>query len=205
MVGEYRGGERLNADRIAAALGVSRQPVFDSFKRLSTEGFLVVRPNVSCTVATYEIDQIRDFFEIFAAVEGTAAAMAASRRTDQEVVDLRRLHAQIGGLTALDNAEERAQGYRALNREFHSMIHAMTRSTMVETTGSGMYDRADFFINGTPPRSPFADNLPARQADHARILAALENADPDAARQTIFDHIVGTVKLIELTVETAAA
>ncbi len=205
MKGEYRSGHRLNVDELTEQLSVSRQPIYDAFKRLSSEGFLVVRPNVGCTVAAYEMSEIRDYFQIFAAVEGTATALAAERRQDAELVDLRRLHAQIGGLKNLDSRIERGQAYRVLNRSFHSMIHQMCESPLVETMGAGMYDRADFFIYGSSSDSPLADQLDARQRDHAAILAAVEAADPAAAREAAFDHIFGTASLIEAAVAADAA
>lgn len=190
--GRYRPGERLNADGLAAELEVSRQPVFDAFKRLSTEGLVSVKPHVGCHVATYDIADVRDYFNMFAAVEGAAAALAAERRSDEALKTLRRLHAQIGGLVHLRTEDERAQSYRALNRQFHSMIHGMSGTPIVESFGAAMYDRADFFINSSSPVSPFADRIPRRHREHAAIVAAIERGDPEGARTAASSHILNT-------------
>jgi DNA-binding GntR family transcriptional regulator len=205
MGGHYSGGQRLNADGLSAEFGVSRQPVFDAFKRLSAESFVVVRPHVGCSVASYELSEISDYFHIFAAVEGESTALAAERRMVDDLPPLRRLHAQIGGLDDLADTDERAQGYRALNREFHSLIHRMCGTAIVETVGSGMYDRADFFINTAAAASPIADQISARHRDHGAIVAALEAGDPQAARVAASAHIVGTVALIEQTIVRSGA
>jgi DNA-binding GntR family transcriptional regulator len=199
--GRYRPGERLNADSLAGELGVSRQPVFDTFKLLSAEGLVTVRPHVGCHVAVYGIDEVRDYFHLFAAVEGAASAMAARRRTDDQIRSLRRLHAQIGGLAALDDPEERAHGYRALNREFHSLVHTMCGTPIVERFGSGMYDRADFFVNASANVSPFAHSVPERHDEHARIVAGIETADADLAQAAASEHILSTLTLIDRAVE----
>ena len=199
--GHYRPDERLNADGLAAELDVSRQPVFDAFKRLSTEGLVSVKPHVGCRVAAYDMAEVRDYFHMFAAVEGAAAALAAERRSDKALKALRRLHAQIGGLAELPNEDERAQSYRALNRQFHSMIHAMCGTPIVESFGGAMYDRADFFINSSSPVSPFADSIPGRHREHASILAAIEAGDAEAARTAASAHILETVALIQRTIE----
>jgi DNA-binding GntR family transcriptional regulator len=199
--GRYRGGQRLNADELAAELDVSRQPVFDAFKHLSTEGLVSVKAHVGCRVAAYDMLEVRDYFHLFASVEGTATALAAERRSSDALKALRRLHAQIGGLVDLSDGEERAQGYRALNRQFHSRIHAMCGTPIVESFGAAMYDRADFFINGSAAVSPFADSVGERHGDHARIVAALEAGDPEAARAAASEHIFGTVALIEQAIE----
>ncbi len=198
--GRFAAGEKLSAADIAAELGVSRQPVFDAFKRLSAGGFVVVKPHVGCRVVTFDMSDIRDYFHIFSAVEGTSAGLAAERRTDDHLKLLRRLHAQIGGLGTLQDPDERSQSYRTLNREFHSLVHRMCGSTIVETVGSGMYDRADFYINSSAAVSPFADHVSARHHDHSEIVAALEAADADAASAAAAAHIIGTVALIEVTI-----
>lgn len=199
--GRYRPGERLNADALAAELGVSRQPVFDAFKRLSTEGLVSVKPHVGCRVVTYDMAEVRDYFHLFAAVEGAAAALAAERRSDDALKSLRRLHVQIGGLTELPTEDERAQSYRALNRQFHSMIHAMCGTPIVESFGAAMYDRADFFINASSPVSPFADSIRGRHREHAAIVAAIETGDAEAARTAASKHIFATVALIHHTIK----
>ena len=78
-------------------------------------------------------------------------------------------------------------------------MYAMSGTAMVGRFGASMQDRADFFINSSTAISPFADNLHERQADHARVLAALEAGDPDAARSAAADNITGTIALIERT------
>ena len=198
--GSYQRGARLHADQLTAELGVSRQPVFDAFKRLSTEGLVTVRPHVGCSVATFEMSEVRDWFKLFAAVEGAATALAAERRAPGDLRALRLLHAQIGGLSTLDDNEQ-AYAYRTLNRQFHSSIHAMCVTPVVERFGSAMYDQADFFINGSASLSPFAGTVESRHQEHGRILEALEAGDAEAARSAASDHIAGTVALIERALE----
>ena len=197
LEGVYGTGQRLGPDDLAAELGVSRQPVFDALKRLSAEGFIDITPQVGSRVVSYDAAEVRDFFELFSAVEGAATAMAAQRRSDDDLGALRRISAEIGALVRLDSASERAHGYRVLNRDFHSTIHRCCGTPIVEAIGSGMYDRADFFINGAAAVSPLADTIAERHADHQRILAALADGDPDAARAAAADHILGTIPLIE--------
>ena len=197
LSGDYQRGQRLNADELATELESSRQPVFDAFKRLATEGFVIVRPHVECRVATFDHADVRDYFQLFAAVEGTAAALAAQRRTADELRALRRLHAEIGGLASLQDASERAQAYRVTNREFHSLIHAMCGTPIVETFGAGMYDRADFYINGSALGSPFSYSVPERQDGHEKVVSAIARRDTEAARTAASAHILGTVLLIE--------
>ena len=196
MEGVYKSGDRLSVGALGRELGVSKQPVMESLRRLSAEGFVTITPQVGCSAAEYGEAEIRDFFRLFASSEGEATAMATERRARGDLERLRAVSAQIGALRRDPSPEARARGYRTLNREFHSLIHEMSRTSIVQSLGSGFFDRADFLINGAAPVSPFADSVEARHADHERIIAALELGDVVAARRAAEEHILGTVALI---------
>lgn len=200
MEGVYKSGDRLSVGAIGQELRVSKQPVMESLRRLSTEGFVTITPQVGCSVTRYGWAELEDFFRLFAAGEGAATAMATERRTEEELERLRAVSARIGELRGDPSPDARARGYRVLNREFHSLIHGMSRTAIVEALGSSFFDRSDFFINGVALVSPFADALDARHADHEAIVAALEPGDAEAARRAAEAHILGTVALIEAAV-----
>jgi DNA-binding GntR family transcriptional regulator len=205
LEGGYRGGERLVVAELAIESGVSRQPVYDALRRLSAEGFVEIVPRVGCRVHRHDLAEVRDFFELFAAVEGASAAMAARRCDEDDLRLLRRLNAQIGGLLGLEDGGERAHGYRLLNREFHSTVHRVGGTAIVDDVASGLYDRSDFLINGATPVSPLADSVAARHRDHQAIIARLEQGDEEGARAEATAHIRGTVPLIEATIAATAA
>jgi DNA-binding GntR family transcriptional regulator len=197
LAGHYPWGEKIVVEELAAEHGISRQPVYDALRRLSAEGFIEILPQVGCRVTLHELAEIRDFFRLFAAVEGASAELAATRISPDELAMLRRLNAQIGGLVSLADPDERVETYFLLNRELHSTIHSACGTPIVDTIGSGFYDRADFFINGASSVSPMAERISARHADHGLIIAALEAGDPVAARETSQEHIRAIIPMIE--------
>jgi len=69
----------------------------DAFKRLASEGFIEIIPQVGCRVVTPTRDEISDFFLILAGVEGTAAHTAAQRRTEDELGVMRAIVADVSG------------------------------------------------------------------------------------------------------------
>jgi len=142
---------------------------------------------------------------IMGAVEGAAAAMAAVRRTDAQLADLAEVSQRIGALVDVSDPRRRADRYLVLNRRFHSLIHQMSGTAIVEQIGRGFYDRADFFINGTANRSPMEGVVAERHADHERIRAAVERGDADAAAVEARSHILGTVALIEAALSLESA
>jgi DNA-binding GntR family transcriptional regulator len=197
LEGHYRSRERLAPDEIAAELGVSRQPVFDALRKLATEGLVDITPQVGCRVASYELSEIRDFFALLAGLGGTAAAIAASRRTDSDVADLKAINARIAELAQLPDSADRAREYRLENREFHTRVHRICGTQIVELLCSTLYDRSDFMINVANRSSPFGHELDALHAGHERLISAIEAGDADAARRLTEEHLRAHVELIE--------
>jgi DNA-binding GntR family transcriptional regulator len=196
LEGAYRAGERLQVEALGEALGVSKQPVMESLRRLSAEGLVVITPQVGCSVVEYDHDEVADYFQMMAAIEGAMTAMAAVRRTAPELEQLRLVSGRIAELLDEPSIESRAHGYRVMNRNFHGLIHASCGTQIVQQVGRSMMDRADFFINSSTPVSPLGAALADRQADHEAIVAAIAVRNAEAARQAASHHIAGTVELI---------
>jgi DNA-binding GntR family transcriptional regulator len=194
--GRWSAGERLSLDTFKSQLGVSKQPVMEALRRLDADGLVEIIPQVGCRVASYEQQEVVDFFTLFAAFEGAIAGVAANRRTDGDLASLEALHARIGDLCGERDVTVRSHGYRVLNREFHGAIHRMARSNLVEEMSLRMWDLSDFLINTAGVAQPLSSALDARHADHHAIYRALVAGDSATARSEMERHIVGTVQVI---------
>jgi DNA-binding GntR family transcriptional regulator len=196
LEGRHSAGERLRTEQLRQEFGVSKQPVMEALRRLSSDGLVEIVPQVGCVVTTYTPSDIEDFFALFGAFEGAIAAAAAERRVPSQLDDLERVSARIGALRAEPDAARRAHGYRVLNREFHAVIHDMAHSRIMAEMSRRMWDMSDFLINTTGIPQPLASALPARHDDHERIREALRAQDAEEARRQMHEHIVETIAVI---------
>jgi len=187
LEGDLAPGDRLSVVDIAAELACSRVPVMEALKRLDAEGFVEIIPQVGCRVARPAPDEVRDFFELFASVEGCVTRLAALRRTEADLVEFKALCADID--RALRDAGAPADcdpTYRRLNLEFHTALHRYARAPLACAVAAGMWDRSDFFI-----RLAFGSlyfNKRVRQA-HARIRRAVIDGDGAAAEDAVAEHL----------------
>src|SRR4026207_2013113 len=62
-------GSKLNVEQICRDLGVSRTPVWDTMRRLESEGLGNTVPSHGAFVLNYGADQIRDLFMVRGALE----------------------------------------------------------------------------------------------------------------------------------------
>ncbi|MCF7550831.1 GntR family transcriptional regulator [Pseudonocardia sp. WMMC193] len=196
LEGAVPAGTRLRVDELKAAFGVSKQPVMEALRRLSTEGLVEIIPQVGCQVCSYPQREVEDFFQLFAGMEGTITEIAAARRTDAQLARLAEVEGRIDALREAADSTRRSQGYRAHNRTFHAVIHEMAGSPILAATSQRMWDLSDFLINTNGAITPLSTALDQRHADHERIIDALRERDGPAAREATQAHIVGTLEII---------
>ena len=70
-------GSKLNVEQICRDLGVSRTPVWDTMRRLESEGLVNTVPRHGVFVLNYGADQTRDLFMVRGALEALAVHQAA--------------------------------------------------------------------------------------------------------------------------------
>ncbi|MDI9930738.1 GntR family transcriptional regulator [Rhodococcus sp. IEGM 1354] len=196
LEGKYAAGEKIVVESIRHEFGVSKQPVMDALRRLSSDKLVDIVPQVGVQVVSYTRQEVEDFFTLFGGFEGTIAGVAALRRTDAQLRDLDAVSANVDGLISSDDAAVRAHGYRVQNREFHAVIHRMAHSRIMAETSQRMWDLSDFLINTTGVDNPLSSALDDRQHDHRSIAEAIRAGNERWAREAMEHHIVGTVEVI---------
>jgi DNA-binding GntR family transcriptional regulator len=113
-------GAKLRVEDVVASLHTSRQPVMDAFKRLASEGYLAITPQVGCRVVVPDAAEIADFFLVLGAVQGLAADIAAERRSADELAKLDAIAAEIDALLTQSTLPRDVQEYCRLDQSFGS-------------------------------------------------------------------------------------
>lgn len=178
--GEIEPGFRLIADDLAEEFEVSRGMVREALLVLATEGFVEIEPRRGTRVAIFSGKQADDLFEIRKSLEGLVAALAAQRRTEDQLADLRiavahGLHtAQSGNLNELP----------LLNTRFHNLLAtAAGNEFLVETL-----NRLSKIIEWVYARRIIQRSAQSWE-EHLRIVDAIADRDPERAMQAAHEHI----------------
>jgi DNA-binding GntR family transcriptional regulator len=169
----------------------------DALKRIAGDGLIEIIPQVGCRVVSPTLDEVLDYFRLFASAEGICAELAAHRAQTAELRTLERASAQIGALAA-DDPDRLAisHDYRVLNRQFHAQIHAMAASPTLASIAAGMWDRSDFYIATAKSTVLFAERLSEAHAEHEAVRKAIADRDPERARVLMEQHVVGFARAI---------
>jgi DNA-binding GntR family transcriptional regulator len=196
LEGGYEAGERISLEALKAEFRVSKQPIMDAMRRLSTDGLVEIIPQVGCRVPHYGPGEIDDFYTMFGGMEGAIAGIAAERWTGHQLTELISLNSRITALADNGDAAARSHGYRVMNREFHAQIHRMAHSRVIAEMSQRMWDLSDMLINTAGAPQPMASAVPQRAHDHDDICQALTERDQAAARIAMENHILSTVGII---------
>jgi DNA-binding GntR family transcriptional regulator len=180
--GELAPGTKLNERELSERLGVSRTPLREAFRMLAAEGLLVQLPNRGVQVALLSADDVRDAFEVMAALEGLAGELAVARVTDAEVEGFRALQAEMEAAHAAHDLP----AYYRVNREVHDRLNAIAANPVL----AGTY-RA---LNARLHALRFRSNLNQAKwdravAEHRSMIAALAARDGAALRDLLVRHL----------------
>ena len=175
-------GSRLNERALSEQLGVSRTPLREAFRLLAAEGLLDQLPNRGVQVPVLSREDVRQAFEVMAALEGLAGERAAARATAADLADLEALQRE------LEAAHGRGDlpGYYRVNRAIHDRLQGLA--------GNGLLARTCDSINARLHALRFRSNLNGAKwaravSEHRQMLDALAARDGAALRDLLVCHL----------------
>ncbi len=181
--GRLAPGAKLRVEDVVASLQTSRQPVMDAFKRLASEGYLEITPQVGCRVIVPNPAEIADFFLILGAVQGLAAEIAAERHTPDEIATLAAITDQIEALADKAMSIEIARTYHAFEYAFQERLRAMAHSHAVTPVAMRLLDRREFYTTCVADgETTYALQIRDAQPAHRAIVDAIAARDAGRAR-----------------------
>lgn len=213
LSGELPSGTRLRQEALAEEFGVSRTPVREALRKLQAGGLVELQPHRGAVVRGLSSREIRDAYEVRAALEALAAQLAAERISRGQLQRLN--HAQGEFRAALERTVARRQGGREVgdreirlwgsaNDEFHQTIH--------EASGNEVLVGALADLHRNFPRdlsrlvvSESTAMLEANVREHEAILVALARHDSKAAHELMQRHVARAGNLVTLRVEQQTA
>jgi DNA-binding GntR family transcriptional regulator len=179
ITGELAAGEQLRQRDLAARFQVSQTPVREAMRRLESEGLVIGDTHRGFTVVEPDEGPVEENFQIRAALESLGASLAARKIDAAGITRLQALNDQMHALAEDDPR------YADLNREFHFSLYEYARSPLLLSLMRLLWAS----LHGGP-KVARSHAESARQ--HDLILAALRAADPAAAADRTYQHIMGT-------------
>src|ERR687884_2028276 len=115
ILGELPAGTPLRLDELARSLGMSISPIREAVRQLEALGLAKHVPHQGARVLDFDIEELRDLFQVRLALESLAVRRAAERFTDAEAAAAR---AQLDRFDAASDSDDVREAMRA-HTDFH--------------------------------------------------------------------------------------
>ena len=168
-------GEVLPLEATARALGISVTPVREAFQILARDGLLEVAQNRGAVVLGMTAKNIREHYEIRAALESEACRLVCERGAD--VAEIERC---VNNLVSSGT-----ENYSDLNQSFHYNIWLSSGNSRLVKMLSELWNGLSMGVRTT--RDEYAKKS---QAEHENIFSMLKARDSDAAAKLMRNHIL---------------
>jgi DNA-binding GntR family transcriptional regulator len=181
LEGRLPPGHRLKEGELASELGISRTPIREALFVLQAEGLVEATPNRGAAVRSYELDELREMYDLRAVLEGHAARRAATRLEPADVDELR---ASCDRFAAVSEQGDVA-GIVAENLFFHRTIHEAADSPRLvdmvrQTIALPLVYRT--FVWYSPEQTRLS------LSHHRQLVAAFEQRDAARADDVMREH-----------------
>jgi DNA-binding GntR family transcriptional regulator len=110
---ELEPGSWIDELKLAQAYGISRTPLREALKVLAAEGLVTMKVRRGAYVTEVSDKDLADVYHLLALLESDGAGVVAERASDEQLAELRALHAE------LEAAVTQRERFFAINERFH--------------------------------------------------------------------------------------
>jgi DNA-binding GntR family transcriptional regulator len=181
LSGNLRRGTHLVEAKLAARLGLSRGPVRDALKILIADGLVREEPRRGAFVISLSRNDVREIYDVRAAIEGRAAFLVAR---DRQPATLDPLSEAVNDLATAAAAHD----MRAMRREdlaFHALICELSGNKRLLE----IFNRYVPLVQALLSYDQLVYQSPEASAhEHQSIFDAIYGGDGVAAMREVVEH-----------------
>jgi len=182
-------GQKISEGRLCEEMGVSRTPVREALRILSTESLVELVPRKGAFVCKPRMEEVEDMFQVMSVLEGVGSRLATLRMTDEDFRELEALHRQLE--LHYRNGDHRA--YLEANHVFHQKIEELAGNHILNEVVEGLrkkillHRQKQLFYPGR-----FSDSM----NEHRELLEAFRRRDAPEAEELMKRHLLNQCKAL---------
>lgn len=195
LSGRLSRGERLVEARIAAELHVSRGPVREAFNLLRAEGLLEEEPRRGTYVVSLSPDDVRELYDLRAAVEARAAKLVARSHSERGLEELRSRIDALASAAATGDV----QAVSRADLEFHEAVARLSGNARLLAVFQRSAPLLKTLIALDEHLYASLDDI---ADEHRPLLEAIEQGDSEAASRRFEAHVERAGALVAEYIDT---
>lgn len=197
--GEFAPGKVLHTQVLGSEIGISRTPVRDALRQLEAEGLVTIHPRMGASVMILDQKEFEDLCWLRLALESIAAELAATARTETDLVDMRSAMVAMRKMTsALEDSSKEEELLPLLAKEdvhFHVAVINAANNLLLKSRILRLH-LINRVISGGSTAAVILRTPQERQderisvlAGHEAIFAAIEAQDGPRAKAAMKTHL----------------
>ena len=191
LQGVLNAGDKITERNLAERLGMSRAPIREAIRELLNVGLLERISARQIVVRHLLVTELEEIFSIREMLEAKAAAIAAERIQDSELLRLGNLHAEMKMIASNEDVTD----YFDLNIQFHQIIHRAAESPRLTNLIDQIMQESLLFRSRSLANH---ENIEQSVEEHGQLIKALEQHDPELALILMARHIKHGFKRLQL-------
>jgi DNA-binding GntR family transcriptional regulator len=189
LAGRLSPGRRISQLSIAEHYGVSRLPVREALRALSSEGLVVMESARGARVAPLDAGDLRDVYLLRERLEPMVVALAIERVTERDIAEAEQL------VTSMDDPETAGSEWLRLDRQFHTMWNDLVNMPRLIRMVEQLWDVAQRYraLSLAFPGSASSSNV-----EHWLLLESIKRKSAQDASALLEVHIRHTRQTLEM-------
>ncbi len=181
--GRLAKGQKIDERSLAASMGVSRTPIREALRILSSRGLIDLVPYKGAFVAQFGRRELRDMFEIMSVLEGMCARLAAQNMTDEDFPEIEGLHGQLEAAYL----ERDHKTYLETNSLYHLLVQRLSRNTEIDAVANILRDKIGLYRQKQLYKP---ERFEASIREHREVLEAFRNRNARLAEESMKNHLM---------------
>ena len=176
-------GQKIDEKYLCESMGVSRTPVRESLRILSSEGLIDLIPNRGAYISQPPIKEIKDMFEVMSVLEGTCARLATKKMEEKDFRKIEALHKELEKHYSRQDHE----AYLENNNAYHVFIQELPGNKVLDDVINGLRQKILLYRHRQlyqPER--FKQSI----QEHRDLLEAFRKRDAALAERLMKRHLL---------------
>ncbi len=181
---QLESGQKLNQERIANELHISRTPIREALHRLRSEGLVTTSGAAGFRVYRLSLEELEELFDIRSMLEGYLIRSACKNIPDAEI---ERLSEYISGSEKAIKERNSGDIYK-YNTKFHDTFQKYSNDK--KRTNNIIANMKEHMLKYRKNTLYYLDIANRTIAGHKKIILALQTRDPDLCEYMMRKHIM---------------
>jgi DNA-binding GntR family transcriptional regulator len=178
LSGQIRPGAALRQEALADELGVSRIPLREAIRLLSSEGLVEVIPHRGAYVSMLSLDDVQEFFDLRLRLEPWLLHEAATR------IDVTTLDAAEAVVAAMDSVGVERWG--ELNWKLHHLLYRPAGRPAAVAIVRALHEKSERYFRFQVVNAPIRQQS---HVEHMALIAFCRQRKPTEAQLALEQHI----------------